>query len=443
MPKRLAVALLAAAVSAVAGTAIAQTAQRFSDVPPDHEAVEAIEWAASVGLTVGYGDGTFGPDDPLSRWQAVVFMERYYDDVLQASESGDFTRGEMMVLLKAINDGVAPPQPAWTEEPEPESAALWLPRPEDRTADGRCAHLIDDTDFYDWEECAWGRHPDPLMGRDEMRTLASEVWAETLARGKPADPPALVEGQCRIAHAAACYIPATHTISIESGATRRSLLHELAHALIAGDATMADCYADWRARIPSCAHGALFRCAADALYVRYGDIDAAGVCGTPADRGRWTVTTGETIDGPWTEWRVDTPDLNDRHLWVAVGVQCTGSGHRAAAWFHYGLTLDGPPGGRFSPPGRAGVLKYRMVGGSLQQASTPGGNLGHGWLLVDPSEFLAAVSTADTAGADMFVQLVSIHWDDRVEIAAEAKVDVGGYNAHIAPRVASCIESTT
>ena len=32
-------------------------------------------------------------------------MERYYDEILQAEESEDFTRGDMMVLLKAINDG--------------------------------------------------------------------------------------------------------------------------------------------------------------------------------------------------------------------------------------------------------------------------------------------------------------------------------------------------
>ena len=114
MPQRLTVALSIAVAVVVGGTAIAQTAQRFSDVPSDHEAHEAVEWAASVGLTVGYDDGTFGPDDPLSRWQAVTFMEHYYDNILQASKSGRFTRGDMMMLLKAIDDGdsTAPPTSA-------------------------------------------------------------------------------------------------------------------------------------------------------------------------------------------------------------------------------------------------------------------------------------------------------------------------------------------
>ena len=74
-------------------------------MPPDHYASEAVEWAAEVGVTTGYTDGTFKPERPLIKRHAVVFMERYYDEILQAEESADFTRGDMMVLLKAINDG--------------------------------------------------------------------------------------------------------------------------------------------------------------------------------------------------------------------------------------------------------------------------------------------------------------------------------------------------
>ena len=91
-------------VVAVPATAVAQS-QRFPDVPPDHYAFEAVEWAAEVGVTTGYTDGTFKPERPLIKRHAVVFMERYYDEILQADESEDFTRGDMMVLLKAINDG--------------------------------------------------------------------------------------------------------------------------------------------------------------------------------------------------------------------------------------------------------------------------------------------------------------------------------------------------
>ena len=88
----------------MAGPAAAQ-GPRFSDVSVEHHAFEAVEWAAAAGVTVGYGDGTFKPERSLSRRHAVVFMQRYYDRVLGAGQSTDFTRGDMMVLLKAVDDG--------------------------------------------------------------------------------------------------------------------------------------------------------------------------------------------------------------------------------------------------------------------------------------------------------------------------------------------------
>ena len=117
-------ALATVFVAALAATAVAQ-AQRFPDVPPDHRAFEAVEWAAEVGVTTGYGDGTFRPGQPLSRWQARVFLERFYDDVLGADGDdsfthASFTRGDMMQLLKAINDGDgsgSEPEPTTTTQP--------------------------------------------------------------------------------------------------------------------------------------------------------------------------------------------------------------------------------------------------------------------------------------------------------------------------------------
>ena len=330
MPRRTRIAAAALAVLlAAAGTAVAQTAQRFSDVPPDHEAHTAVEWAAEVGLTAGYGDGTFGPDDPLSRWQAVTFMERYFDQILGADGRGGFTsdrftRGDMMMLLKSIDDG---------DSAEPESrTGRWLPRPDERVADGRCAHRVSDTDFYEWEDCAWGTTADPAMGRAEMEALAERVWTETEARGKPSAPPTLAEGQCRELRAAACYFPGSHTISIESGVTLRSLLHELAHALISGDPAMADCYADWTHVVSHCAHGPLFRCAADALYQRYADIDPAGVCGTVPDNGDWTLRTAETIDGTHRIWSVAAKDRWNRVI-LSLNIMCTPTAERVV-YFH-------------------------------------------------------------------------------------------------------------
>lgn len=97
------VILVAAALAlAVSGAAVAQTAQRFPDVPPEHEAFEAVDWAAEAGMTAGYTDGTFRPEVPLSKSHALVFMERFYDQILQAEQSEDFTRGDMMKLLHSM-----------------------------------------------------------------------------------------------------------------------------------------------------------------------------------------------------------------------------------------------------------------------------------------------------------------------------------------------------
>ena len=109
------IAAVAVAVLATAGTVAAQSPQRFSDVPASHPAHEAIEWAAVVGLTTGYEDGTFRPGVALSKRHAVVFMERFYDQILEAEESEGFTRADMMVLLKEMANQT--PEPAATTAP--------------------------------------------------------------------------------------------------------------------------------------------------------------------------------------------------------------------------------------------------------------------------------------------------------------------------------------
>lgn len=79
-----------------------QNGQRFSDVPLDHPDYAAIEWAATNGITFGYGDGTFRPDTALSLSHASTFLERYYGDVLGVDPSPEFTRADMMRILYEI-----------------------------------------------------------------------------------------------------------------------------------------------------------------------------------------------------------------------------------------------------------------------------------------------------------------------------------------------------
>ena len=49
----------------------------FSDVADEAWYAEAIRWAASQGIVGGYGNGTFGPDDPITREQLAVMLWRY------------------------------------------------------------------------------------------------------------------------------------------------------------------------------------------------------------------------------------------------------------------------------------------------------------------------------------------------------------------------------
>lgn len=48
----------------------------FTDVPADHPYFKVIEWAAENGITVGYGDGRYGPDDLVTRAQMALFLQR-------------------------------------------------------------------------------------------------------------------------------------------------------------------------------------------------------------------------------------------------------------------------------------------------------------------------------------------------------------------------------
>ena len=80
MRKKLLVTAVIVVVALGAGVAGAQVQQRFNDVPTDHYAYEAVNWAVAAGITVGCGDGTnFCPERNLNRAHMVTFLKRYHD----------------------------------------------------------------------------------------------------------------------------------------------------------------------------------------------------------------------------------------------------------------------------------------------------------------------------------------------------------------------------
>ena len=49
----------------------------YSDVTGEAWYAEAVRWATSQGIVGGYGNGTFGPNDPITREQLAVMLWRY------------------------------------------------------------------------------------------------------------------------------------------------------------------------------------------------------------------------------------------------------------------------------------------------------------------------------------------------------------------------------
>lgn len=67
----------------------------FDDVGKDYWSADAIAWAVQNGVVGGYGDGTFRPDDDLTREQMVVILRNYaYRMGWDISATGDLSKFE-------------------------------------------------------------------------------------------------------------------------------------------------------------------------------------------------------------------------------------------------------------------------------------------------------------------------------------------------------------
>ena len=87
----------------------------FSDLPADTDAAQAIRWAAQSGLIVGYGDGTFRPDEPVTREQTAVILCRYATlrgadtsaagDLAAWSDGGSVSPWAQQAMLWAVQSG--------------------------------------------------------------------------------------------------------------------------------------------------------------------------------------------------------------------------------------------------------------------------------------------------------------------------------------------------
>jgi hypothetical protein len=78
MMRRLIIAITVTALL-VATAGIALATHVFSDVPDRSTHARGIHWAADNGIVRGYGDGTFGPNDAVTRGQLTTMLRRYHD----------------------------------------------------------------------------------------------------------------------------------------------------------------------------------------------------------------------------------------------------------------------------------------------------------------------------------------------------------------------------
>lgn len=70
-------AMLATVLHRLAGSPTVSGASGFSDVSADAWYAGAVGWASRSGVMTGYGGGSFGPEDPVTREQlAAVFWRR-------------------------------------------------------------------------------------------------------------------------------------------------------------------------------------------------------------------------------------------------------------------------------------------------------------------------------------------------------------------------------
>ena len=139
---------------------------RFEDVDGSHRHAALIERFAELGVTQGYGDGTFRPDDTVTRAQMAVFLSRafsladgpdpgfsdvpdgawYAADVARLAASGitkgcddvtvfcpeqDTTRAQMATFLHRAPERDSQPEPPPEDQPDSDEDADVLDGPGD------------------------------------------------------------------------------------------------------------------------------------------------------------------------------------------------------------------------------------------------------------------------------------------------------------------------
>ena len=100
-----------------AGKPVVNYAMDYADVSEDADYAEAIRWATSEELVKGYDNGSFGPEDPVSREQLVTILWRYagspmlmdYPGLTQFSDIGELADYAQPAMAWAHQKGLIGP----------------------------------------------------------------------------------------------------------------------------------------------------------------------------------------------------------------------------------------------------------------------------------------------------------------------------------------------
>ena len=110
-------AMIAAILYRQVGSPMVNTSVTFTDVAEGQWYTQAVRWANSAGVVTGYGDGTFGPDEPITREQLAVMLCRFaafrgYDvsaggmAVREFADSADISDWALEAMAWAVHTGL-------------------------------------------------------------------------------------------------------------------------------------------------------------------------------------------------------------------------------------------------------------------------------------------------------------------------------------------------
>ena len=99
----------------------------FADVAEGAWYAQGISWAAGENIISGYGDGRFGPDDPVTREQLALMLFRYAetldmvtsgrDTLTSFTDSGSVSAWAREAVAWAVDSGILSGRPDGTLAP--------------------------------------------------------------------------------------------------------------------------------------------------------------------------------------------------------------------------------------------------------------------------------------------------------------------------------------